>query len=352
MNAIADLHGALALARRRWFQADPGRRAGVVRPVISIGNLAVGGRGKTPVVAEMARLLVEMGERPAILTRGYARRDTRRDLVVVHDGVRLRADVAAAGDEPLMLARALGNVAVIVAADRALAAVVAEARLGCTVHLLDDGFQHHRLERDLDCVIVTEEDVTRGAMMPAGRLREPLEVLAEADVVFTDPAALPTVTETAVAMGIPAHHVLSIAREPGVPRMVEPWGAPPRVPRTAPVVAVAGIAGPERFFDSLRTAGWNLVDQVAFADHHWFTRDDVARIDALARRHAAALILTTEKDIMRLLPWRPLPLAVAWVPLELSWPVVQVREIVVARLAMVRRARSPEPPWPVTMANA
>ena len=120
MNAIAHLHGALALARRRWFQADPGRRAGVVCPVISIGNLAVGGRGKTPVVAEMARLLVEMGERPAILTRGYARRDTRRDLVVVHDGVRLRADVAAAGDEPLMLARALGNVAVIVAGPAAL----------------------------------------------------------------------------------------------------------------------------------------------------------------------------------------------------------------------------------------
>jgi tetraacyldisaccharide 4'-kinase len=184
--------------------------------------------------------------------------------------------------------------------------------------------------------------------MPVGRLREPLEALADADVVFTDAEALPTVTERAVAMGIPAHHVLSIAREPGAPRLVEPWGAAPVVPRGAPVVAVAGIAGPARFFDSLRAAGWNVVADVAFADHHWFTAGDVARLGAVARQHAAALILTTEKDMMRLLPRRPLPLPVAWVPLELSWPVVQVREIVAARLAAVRRARSPEPPWPVT----
>ena len=347
MSAIADLHGALALARRRWFRADPGRRAGVIRPVISVGNLAVGGRGKTPLVAALARLLVEMGERPAILTRGYARRDRRRDLLVVHDGVRLHADVEAAGDEPLMLARSLGDVAVVVAADRVLAAVVAESRLGCTVHLLDDGFQHHRLERDLDCVVVTEDDVTRGAMMPSGRLREPLVALADADVVFTDAEALPTVTECAVSLGIPAHHVLGIARDLGVPRLAEPWATPPRVPRSAPVVAMAGIAGPARFFDALTAGGWNVVETIAFDDHHWFSRHDVARMAAVAARHGAALILTTEKDMMRLLPWRPLPLPVAWVPLELSWPAAQVREILAERLAEVRRERSGEPNWPV-----
>lgn len=346
MTPLASLHGQVALARRRWFHAEPARRARVDQPVISIGNIAVGGRGKTPLVAAMARLLVDMGERPAILTRGYARRDTRHDVVVVHDGVRLRADVDAAGDEPVMLARALGNVPVIVAADRALAAVVAEARLGCTVHLLDDGFQHHRLARDLDCVIVTEEDVTTGAMMPEGRLREPVEALTDADVLFTDEAEVSVVSGCAIALGIDAHHVLGVSRSLGVPRLVEPWGAPPRVPRSAPVVALTGIASPERFVVALRAAQWNVIEHVACRDHHWFTRDDLARATTAATRHGASLILTTEKDMMRLLPLRPLPVPVAWVPLELTWPAAQVREIVAARIDEVRRSRQ-APTWAV-----
>ncbi len=345
MSPIADLHGRLALARRRWFRADPSRRLAARQPVISIGNLAVGGRGKTPLVAQMARLLASMGERPSILTRGYARRDTRRDLVVVHDGVRLCADLDAAGDEPLMLARALGTIPVVVGADRALAAVVAEARLGCTVHVLDDGFQHHRLERDLDCVVVTEEDVATGRMMPSGRLREPVEALADADVIFTDAAAVPVVTLVAVSLGIAAHHVLPVGRHLGVPRLVEPWGAPPRQPRSAPVLAMAGIAGPERFFAALRADGWNVAETLAFADHHRFDRADIGRMDAAARRSGATLILTTEKDMMRLLPSRPLPLPVAWVPLEVSWPTEQVREILAARLAEARREPGGEGVW-------
>ena len=345
MRPIADLHGRLALARRRWFRADPSRQASARQPVISIGNIAVGGRGKTPLVAEMARLLVSMGERPAILTRGYARRDPRRDLVVVHDGTRLRADLDVAGDEPLMLARALGTVPVIVAADRVLAAAVAESRLGCTVHVLDDGFQHHRLERDLDCVIVTEEDVSTGMMMPAGRLREPVEALADADVLFTDAVAVPAVTAVAVSSGIAGHHVLAVERHLGVPRLVEPWGAPPRQPRSAPVLAMAAIAGPQRFFDDLRADGWNVVETLAFGDHHRFAGSDLERMDAVARQCGATLVLTTEKDVMRLLPLRPLPLPVAWVPLEVSWPAEQVCEIVAARLADARRARRHDIAW-------
>jgi tetraacyldisaccharide 4'-kinase len=307
--------------------------------VISVGNLSVGGSGKTPLVGHLASLLREAGEYPAVLSRGYRREQADAGVVVVRDAEGMLADLARAGDEPSLLARLLPGCAVLVGQDRHLAGVLAESRLGCTVHVLDDGFQHHRLERDLDCVIVTEDDVTTGLMMPSGRLREPVEALADADVIFTDAAAVPVVTSVAVSLGIAGHHVLPVGRHLGVPRLVEPWGAPPRQPRSAPVLAVAAIAGPGRFFDALRVAGWNVVETLAFADHHPFDRADIERMHAAARQCGAALILTTEKDMIRLLPSRPLPLPVAWVPLEVSWPAEQVRDIVEVRLAEARRTR-------------
>src|SRR5204863_6685133 len=126
-------------------------------PIVSIGNIAMGGRGKTPLVAHVARLLVAAGERPAILSRGYARADRADGVVVVSDGDHLQADVARGGDEPFMLARQLPGVAVLVAEDRALAGRLAERAFGVTVHLLDDGFQHLQLARDADIVLVDPE---------------------------------------------------------------------------------------------------------------------------------------------------------------------------------------------------
>ncbi|MGE5361104.1 MAG: tetraacyldisaccharide 4'-kinase, partial [Bacteroidales bacterium] len=177
---LSTLYAAVTTARRRRFDRHPERVRRLGQPVVSIGNIAVGGSGKTPAVAHIARLLLAAGERPAILTRGYRRRDRTEGVVVVSDGTRIRADVARAGDEPMMLARALAGVGVFVGADRYLSGLLAEGHFGATVHLLDDGFQHVQLARDVDIVLVRPGDFT-DRVMPAGRLRESPSVLSRAD---------------------------------------------------------------------------------------------------------------------------------------------------------------------------
>jgi tetraacyldisaccharide 4'-kinase len=335
--AIAAVYGQVAASRRRRARrADATRR--LRQPVVSVGNLSLGGTGKTPVVAHLAALLRDAGERPAVLSRGYARTAPREGVVVVRDAVRLRADLPSSGDEPLMLARALDGVAVVVAEDRHLAGVLAEARLGATVHVLDDGFQHVGLARDVDLVLVDPADVRQGEVVPAGRLREPVDAARHADAWLVPEGRAAELSADAARFGL--EHVFEVRRRLGVPRMVEPWNTPPRVPRSRPVAALAGIATPQRFFEDLEADGWQLVARLAFRDHHPFTARDVERVALAVRGAGAELLLTTEKDVMRLLPLRPLPVPVAWVPLSVEiFPVEAFRSWLAARLEAARRSR-------------
>src|SRR4051812_35187847 len=148
------MYAAVARRRRERYAGRPDLRRRLRRPVISVGNLAVGGRGKTPMVATITRVLLEMGERPAILSRGYARTHYEDGVVVVRDAAGIRSDLGRAGDEPLMLARQLEGAAVLVSSERYLAGRVAEHHLGATVHVLDDGFQHLQLDRDVDILLI------------------------------------------------------------------------------------------------------------------------------------------------------------------------------------------------------
>src|SRR5262249_9539708 len=152
-------YGAAAAWRRRYYASQPSRRRRLARPVVSVGNLRVGGSGKTPLVEYIARLLLQNGHRPAVLTRGYARRVVRDGVTVVSDGAAVLSNLDSAGDEPLMLARSLPGTAVLVGADRYLSGVLAERRLGVTVHLMDDGFQHLELARDVDLLLASEDDL-------------------------------------------------------------------------------------------------------------------------------------------------------------------------------------------------
>lgn len=284
--------------------------------MISVGNLAVGGRGKTPLVAALARLLAAAGERPAVLTRGYARRNHAEGVVVVRTPDGVNADLDSAGDEPLMLARQLDGCAVLVSPDRYLAGRLAESRLGCTVHVLDDGFQHVGLARDVDLVLVSEADVGAGAVLPAGRLRESIDAVRAASAIVVPEVTVERARDIAARLGV--ERAFASRRVQGVPRLVEPFGQAPRVPRDAPVVAVAAIADPGRFFDDLRQGGWNLAATLVWRDHHLFGPADVDRIEQTLARTGAELVLTTEKDLMRLLPLRPVPFPLAWVPLSLD----------------------------------
>lgn len=310
MNPLSAIYGRAARARRAWYVRRPQSQRRLARPVISVGNLVVGGSGKTPVVAAVAEALRRAGERPAILSRGYARPRATRDVVIVSDGDRVLESVARSGDEPQMLARSLPGVPVLVSPDRFRAGQIAQGRLAATVLLLDDGFQHLRLARDVDLLIVSPADLS-ARVLPAGPLREPLDAARHADAVI--------VTGTGEEAARVAA-VLRVQRAFGMtplydrPRLVQPYGAPLEGSSGGRVLAVAGIARPGRFFEALQRLGWDVAGTLVFRDHHWFDARDLRRVDAAARRAGAHLVMTTEKDAVRIgdrgtsMPWAFLPM--------------------------------------------
>jgi len=301
--------------RRSWYERHPQSRRSLDRPVISVGNLSVGGSGKTPIVAALARMLLDMGQRPAILSRGYARRRATDGVVVVSDGNHVLEPVENSGDEPQMLARALPGVPVLVCADRHLAGRLAEKQFDATVMLLDDGFQHLALGRNVDVLVMPASDLD-DAVLPSGRLREPLDAASSADCVL-----VPGSRED-------ASRVAAMFDRMPVFRVTNHFGSLQGLDASAPsgtrVVAVAGIARPERFFTTLREQGFEIVRELRFPDHHWFSSDDLDRIRTIAKDASADFVATTEKDAVRVAPqsgWAVLPMTAVIEPPELfsSW---------------------------------
>jgi tetraacyldisaccharide 4'-kinase len=186
-----------------------------------------------------------------------------------------------------------------------LSGALGERSLGATVHVLDDGFQHQQLARDLDLVSIAPEDL-RDRPAPFGRLREPVAALGDADAIVID-------GEPPVAGWPDSTPMFTLRRSLGAPVPIEPDRFGPI--RPGAIAAVAGIARPARFRDALVAAGWTVAIETAFGDHHRYTAADVDRIAAGARAAGVAAVLTTEKDAMRLRPFRPLPMAVYAVPL-------------------------------------
>ncbi len=312
--------------RRRRVERHPERQRRLTRPVISVGNLSVGGTGKTPVVAAIARWLIEAGERPAILSRGYARTDAADGVVVVSDGADVRAPLERSGDEPLMLARQVPKAVVCVSPDRYLAGTLAEQQLGCTVHILDDGFQHLELARSLDVLVTTLGEIPNGRVMPMGRLREPGDAAARAHFLVVSDATAGAAQAEAWALGI--QQACGAARTLAAPVPAVP--GLPDVPN-GKVLAVAGIAHPQRFFDALK-AQWNLVQTIAFADHHRYMAADIAAIDAKVKASGADAVFTTDKDAVRL-EGLSLPFAAYRVPLLVEFdPPEALRQSVMAVL--------------------
>jgi tetraacyldisaccharide 4'-kinase len=310
--------------------------------VISVGNLVVGGSGKTPTVAALVRLLLAMGERPSVLSRGYARRMRARGVVVVSDRDRVLEPVSRSGDEPQMLARTLPGIPVFVSADRYLAGVLAERQFACTVHVLDDGFQHLTLARDIDLLMIAPADL-HDRVLPAGRLREPLSSARAADAVLVtaDDETAPVAARLGVATTFRVIAAIT------APRLIEPFGAPLTVTPGSRALACAGIARPERFFDAARRQGWNVVRTVPFRDHHWFTAGDVDRLLAMARSLSADVILTTEKDAMRLLDLSIAsgPPAFAYLPMTVAIEPGRIfAEWVGQRLLAARASRTDRAP--------
>lgn len=293
MSLLSALFGAGVHARNILYDRGALRARRLQGRTISIGNLSVGGAGKTPFVILLGQLLQARGIAFDVLSRGYGRSSRGVAFVDAHGSPRNF------GDEPLLIARSLG-VPVVVGEDRHAAGLAAEQKFGARMHLLDDGFQHRSLARDFDIVLVTGDDV-HDQLLPAGRLREPLASLRRADAVVLSSAVKP--------QDLPLGQQLVWRTKRDIVLR-----DPPPMP-----VAFCAIARPKQFFLQLRFAGCEPAAEASFRDHHAYTQSDVRDLLQLRERCQAGGFVTTEKDAINLgeLKSQLQPLAVAPVKMEL-----------------------------------
>lgn len=303
-------YGAVTRARLRLYRSGFLKSERVGAPVVSVGNLTAGGTGKTPLVEWAARALAREGLRVCVLTRGYGRADESR-RVLASDGARVLAEVAECGDEPRLLAeRLLGAAAVVCDRDRVAAARWAREELGAEVFVLDDGFQHLRIARDLDIVTV---DATApwggGYLLPRGRLREPVSGLARADCVVITRAELAAdieglraearrVSEGHAAVFTSRVRALSLTPLSGYGKPVANYQAE-FVPMEA-AGAFCAVGNPGAFFENLRRNGFKLLYERAFNDHHAYTQTDAEAVSREAAGRGVRALLTTAKDAVKL----------------------------------------------------
>ena len=287
--------GAIGALRVEAYRRGLLPRYRLAGPVVSVGNLGVGGSGKTPVVQRVAELLRDAGEPVAVLSRGYGGRFAGEALIV-SDGTSVQASAAEAGDEPVMLARSLPGVVVAIGARRDAVGRAVEARFGRRVHVLDDGFQHLRLERDLDLVCLDVRDL-EDQPLPAGRLRERPAALARAGLVLLTRLEAASEAELRVL-----ETRVGPERTLRVERRVTGWtttagasGAPPKR-----AFLLAAIARPERFERDVAAAGVAVTGRAFFRDHHRFRERELAAVAQQARLGGADAIVTTSKDAVRL----------------------------------------------------
>jgi tetraacyldisaccharide 4'-kinase len=293
MNPLSAIFAAGVAIRNASYDRGLFKTRKLSRPVVSVGNISVGGSGKTPFVIALGQLLKERGIAFDVLSRGYGRSSAGIAVVDPNGGPE------EFGDEPLLIARKL-DAPVIVGADRYRAGLLAEKTFDVKLHLLDDAFQHRRLHRDFDIVMLQSSDL-EDCLLPWGRLREPLSALRRADVAVSTP-------ETAIprAASVQWHIRREVFLDLPCPR----------------AVAFCGLGRPAQFFSHLRELSLDLAETVAFPDHHRYSEANVERLLRLKSSSGAGVFITTEKDAVNLGPLagRLQPIKVAQLRLILENP--------------------------------
>lgn len=307
LTPLGQLYGAAMKARRALYHSGRLRVHQLPAPVISVGNLSTGGTGKTPLVEWIARNLARTGQRVCILTRGYGRQSAD-NRVVVSNGEEVISDAAEAGDEPLLLAETLkGLAAVISDADRVSAAHWAFENLHSQVFVLDDGFQHLRVARDLNILTIDATNPWGNRkLLPAGILRESPAELARADCIVITRADDPNASEELrreIATQTDRPIFCSRMRLKGLRAVTSKLGQRSTAGdeiRESSIAAFCGLGNPESFFSLVRRGGYRLAHTQVFRDHHTYTQSDINHVvqDSIAR--GARFLLTTGKDEVKL----------------------------------------------------
>jgi tetraacyldisaccharide 4'-kinase len=273
MNPLSAIFGAGVATRNALYDRGVFPVKKLARPVVSIGNISVGGSGKTPFVIALGQLLAERGITFDVLSRGYGRAST--GIAVVDPS----GSPAQFGDEPLLIARKL-QAPVIVGADRYQAGLLAERKFSSKLHLLDDGFQHRRLHRDFDIVLLPKEDQA-GSLLPTGRLREPISALKRTDAI---------VLFDSQAQAIEAKRIWHAARKIELPVAARK------------TIAFSGIARPQQFLAGLQSSRLEIAGALTFRDHHRYQQRDIDRLLQFKKQTGVDGFITTEKDLINLGP--------------------------------------------------
>ncbi len=297
LDVVAWLYGLGALVHRLSWRSLRRPKQLSCR-VLSVGGITVGGSGKTPLAARLARGLHRRGGRVALATRGYRRRG-REAVRVVSDGRHVRSHVDAAGDEPLLLAAHAPGVPVLVGRDRGVVGLRAVSAFASEVLVLDDGFQHHRLARDLDLVVLDGSiGFGNGRVLPRGPLREPARALRHADMIVVVDPPLPPEDAARLERLAPDAPRYEARRIPAGVRPLRGGEVErPSSLASADVGLLAGIANPESLRRTVEGLGARVVAERFFADHHRYRARDVEGLGL-----GAPLWVTTEKDALKILP--------------------------------------------------
>ena len=302
---LSVLYGGIARARAALYKRGTFRRFRLDAPVISVGNITTGGTGKTPMVAWLAGVLARESRKVCILTRGYGRQNVSR-MVIVSDGNEVQATPDEAGDEPFLLASKLKGVAAVISnADRKTAGDLAIRQFAVDTFVLDDGFQHLRLHRDLDIVTVDATNPWAGGfLLPFGRLREPPSSLRRAGCIILTRTEQVENSEPIlkVIADVSAERPVFVSRMQ-VSRFSAMDASPPEFPEN-PVAAFCAVGNPESFFKQLQNEGCELVLKRTFPDHHRYKEREVRMLVEEARLGGARSLVTTEKDAVKLKAFR------------------------------------------------
>jgi tetraacyldisaccharide 4'-kinase len=297
LSPLSLLFGAVAKTRRTLYAKDFLKSSKLAAKVVSVGNITVGGTGKTPLVVYIAKVLAEKGEKVCILTRGY-RRENAHERLLVSDGKKILANVKMSGDEPFESAeKLLGISAVLADKNRTSAGSWAIENLGITAFILDDGFQHIQLQRDLNIVCIDATNpFGNGKLLPSGILREPLESLKRADAIVITRANL---------MENGKRTMDNLLFE-----IKQFTGSPIFISRNQIILnsqflilnsfAFCGLGNPENFFSQLRQDKINVIATKTFRDHHVYSQQDANEIVGIAKKNNAEVLLTTAKDAVKL----------------------------------------------------
>lgn len=305
LSLLANLYGKVTALRNLLYDRGHIHSHDLGAFTVSVGNLTVGGTGKTPLTALVAGTLSDRGEKVCILTRGYGRRDAR-SRVVVSNWENVLAEAASGGDEPVELARKLKGKAIVIAdADRVSAAAWAKQEFGVTAFVLDDAFQHRRAKRDVDIVCIdSSEPLTDARMLPAGKLREAVTGLHRADVVVimnsgnTSESVIDRLRKDIadIAQNIP---IFVAEKDIDSIRKLDGEVTDELVNKSG-LFAFCGLANPQNFAAFLRANSIVTAGFREFADHHSYSREDIRELEARAKEAGASALLTTAKDAVKL----------------------------------------------------